>query len=497
MKMKKYIHVLSVLLIAALLCGLFPAAYAEGETASAADPYLETAEASPASESAETAAPAASREETMLGFLKLVMQAEAEKDPTARAALCEEAKELWNIYLETAPVGRTLYADDLENDEHKFERQDMLFDLMQYVMAAETENDPAVRAGYYLQADAIWYAYLDLVNSAAAEAERESSLDPAREKALHDFLLGMADPDMAPEDQARFLEEAGKLWDTYYGMVIDAMEDGKPAPAEVPAPADAPLEPETKAEPAQPEEPENLYADEWDELEAMLQEMMGDFGPFGGQGPEMFGFPNPWVNTKWLEEAILVSGVKLTPPEKQALPEGMKLFGYCAMNGTVEVDYTDGENELMLRASLIDEGYTLSGDYNSYSKEWTENFDGVAVDCLGDGKTVNVASWQQGDVAFAVTMACGLEGQGLTVDELRALVAGTSAVPVREGNPMDIYADKWDIFADPILPSEEPAPETSVPGTDEPTPKTGTERKPGPSFGRRRGSQFDFGPFGW
>ena len=487
MKTKRFAHLLSVLLVAALLCGLFPAAYAE-----------ETREDLIAGKT-QTAAeePALSREDTILAFLKLVMQAEHESDPVARAALCKQAKELWNSYLETAPAGSTQYADELEHDAAKPERQDLLFDLMQYIMAAETENDPAARASLYLQADAIWYSYLDLVNGAAAEAE--SKLDPEQEKALQDLLLGMADPDMSPEEQARFLEEAGKLWDTYYGMVIDAMEANKPSPAEAAEPETPaePEKPETPETPAESEEPDSdsFYADSWEELEDMLHGMMGSFSPFS-EDMAPFGFPNPWIDTDWLEQAILISGIKLTPPEKQALPEGMKLYGYCAMDGTIEADYSDGENELMLRASLIDEGYTLSGDYNNYSKEWTEKFGDVEVSCLGDGKTVNVASWQSGDVAFAVTMACGLEGQGLTVAELEALVKGTEAEPVRDGNPTDIYANRRDIFADPVRPAtaKDDAQSETDTQDSEATHGTGSDRKPS-SFGRRRASQFDFDTF--
>ncbi len=150
----------------------------------------------------------------------------------------------------------------------------------------------------------------------------------------------------------------------------------------------------------------------------------------------------------------------------------------------------------MLRASLIDEGYTLSGDYNDYSKEWTERFGDVEVSCLGDGKTVNVASWKTGDVAFAVTMACGLEGQGLTLAELEALVKGTEAEPVRDGNSTDIYANKWDIFADPIRPDTSKDDAESEPDSQdaESSHRTGTDRRPS-SFGRRRDFQFDYDSF--
>ena len=166
---------------------------------------------------------------------------------------------------------------------------------------------------------------------------------------------------------------------------------------------------------------------------------------------ESVGMPNPWTQTDSLDEAVEVSGVETRLPEHTDLPQNMELLYYRAVPGTFEADYSDGNEELMIRASLDDEGYILSGDYNTYTREWEETFDGVAVNCLGDGTHINVAVFKVGDTAYAVTMACGREGAGFTSDVLEKLV--TAMLPESElpeaAEGVDIYADPVDIYADP------------------------------------------------
>ena len=159
----------------------------------------------------------------------------------------------------------------------------------------------------------------------------------------------------------------------------------------------------------------------WEALDAYLSGLLEDLYP---QEAEFVGMPNPWTETDSLEEAAAVSGVAFVPPADESLPDGMAFTCYRAMVGTIEANYSDGQEKLMIRASSDTEGYQLSGDYNSYSGEWQEELDGVTVDCLGDGKKINVAVFKIGDVAYAVDMASGKEGEGLTPDALRNLMTG-------------------------------------------------------------------------
>ena len=178
------------------------------------------------------------------------------------------------------------------------------------------------------------------------------------------------------------------------------------------------------------------------------------------------GIPNPWTQTDFLDEAIRLSGVDCRLPDDESLPQDMHLLRYRATPGTLEADYANGEEELTLRASTEEEGYILSGDYNSYSHEWEETVGGVSVDCLGDGEHINVAVFKYGDTAYALTMACGSEGVGLTADELADLVKAMlpASASDKYAEPADIYADPIDIYADPV--PHEILPEAGQPETE-------------------------------
>ena len=148
--------------------------------------------------------------------------------------------------------------------------------------------------------------------------------------------------------------------------------------------------------------------------------------------PAGIGLPTPWTETNSLEEAIRISGVEVTLPAEEELPRNMKLLHYRAVPGTLEVDYGNEEEELMFRASVEDEGYNLSGDYNTYSRTWQAIVGEHLIECLGDGRNMNIALFRDGNTAYAITMACGREGAGLTADEMAAFVL--SVLPAAEAS---------------------------------------------------------------
>ena len=172
------------------------------------------------------------------------------------------------------------------------------------------------------------------------------------------------------------------------------------------------------------------------------------------------GLPNPWTQTTLLDEALAISGVDANPPEGASLPQHVEFSVYRAVPGTFEADYSNGTDKLTLRASVEDEGFVLSGDYNKYSKAWTEDINGVMVDCLGDGERINVATFKNGGVAYSLTMACGEEGKGLTADELKALVTellpNLSAEPQEQEPAPALSADSVVTFTDLYLTTLDP-----------------------------------------
>lgn len=199
----------------------------------------------------------------------------------------------------------------------------------------------------------------------------------------------------------------------------------------------------------------NADLDDWEEIESFFSQLYDEI--FNTQAPEETSveIPNPWTETDSLDTAIWVSGIKLAPLAAEALPQGMELLRYRAMENTIEADFSDGEDKLMLRASLEKEGLALAGDYHLYSTEWTEKVGDTEIDCLGDGVTVNVAAFKAGDVAVALDMAGGKEGAGLSAAQLEALVKGLDVRRVDEADVQETPEDgKPDVYADAKAPEE-------------------------------------------
>ena len=140
--------------------------------------------------------------------------------------------------------------------------------------------------------------------------------------------------------------------------------------------------------------------------------------------------PNPWSETTDLEEAEKAAGVDFDPPVENSLPEGYEFVKYRYMDGLLETVYKKGDDEIVIRVSTKLGGTELSGDYNSYSKEWEENFKGLTVKCKGDGTLINCANADVETTHFAVLINPGQEGKGLTADELKSIFMGMQAGPL-------------------------------------------------------------------
>ena len=126
----------------------------------------------------------------------------------------------------------------------------------------------------------------------------------------------------------------------------------------------------------------------------------------------------------------------------------MELQSYRAMEDLVEADYSDGYDELTLRASLNQTGLSLTGDYNDYSTKWQVKVGDLVIDCLGDGEKINAAAWTVDGVNYSLDMAPGKEAMGLSYDEVSAITAAVSAIPVRT-------EVKEEPSAEPAVPSDE------------------------------------------
>lgn len=140
--------------------------------------------------------------------------------------------------------------------------------------------------------------------------------------------------------------------------------------------------------------------------------------------------PNPWSESTNLDEAAKAAGVDFDPPVENSLPEGYEFVTYRYMDGLLESVYKRGDDEIVIRVSTKLSGAELSGDYNSYSKEWEENFKGLTVKCKGDGTLINCAIADVETTHFAVLINPGQEGKGLSADELKSIFMGMQAGPL-------------------------------------------------------------------
>ena len=132
------------------------------------------------------------------------------------------------------------------------------------------------------------------------------------------------------------------------------------------------------------------------------------------------GIPNPWKETDDIEEAEAIAGVVIHGPDYP--PRELELVGYMAMPGTFSETFTNGTDTLVIRKSTVAQGQELSGDFNEYSTSWTQHIKGLAVECRGDGKTLNEGIFHVDDEYWALLFNPGEEGNGLTPDELNTII---------------------------------------------------------------------------
>lgn len=140
--------------------------------------------------------------------------------------------------------------------------------------------------------------------------------------------------------------------------------------------------------------------------------------------------PNPWTETSDLEEAKKATGIDYDPPVEGSVPEQLSFKTYRYTDRILETVYEGGGAEMIVRVSKELSGTDLSGDYNTYSKEWDENFKGLVVHCKGDGTFVSCANADLEDMHFAVLYDAGTEGKGLDSESLKSVFMGMQAVPL-------------------------------------------------------------------
>lgn len=441
---RRTVYILSVLLLVVLIGALIPAAHAEDCVCAC------TPERDPVCTGGCGTELELMRKSALSDFLMYTMAAEAETEPATQAALYREVVKCWDNYMDIVlqSLGTALAVkDEPPTDESKGIIGGADGPTHIYLMPEAEKKTPMPNDDNA--------AFEPMFSEPSEEGTFTEEAKSREEMLLEDYLfcLFAAEEERDPVMRERLYDKAAQNWNEYLNLLytecMDCISDGvgqlrRQSSHCRPDMHDLYIE-EPTADLIQ-EQPKN--SPRTDDVYLTEPTYGSTDAPIIS---ESVGLPNPWTQTDSFDEAAEVSGVEIHLPERTDLPQNMELLYYRAVPGTFEADYSDGNEELMIRASLDDEGYILSGDYNTYSSEWEEAFDGVAVNCLGDGRHINVAVFKVGDTAYAVTMACGREGAGLTSDVLEKLV--TAMLPVSEtpvaAESVDIYADPVDIYADP------------------------------------------------
>ena len=140
---------------------------------------------------------------------------------------------------------------------------------------------------------------------------------------------------------------------------------------------------------------------------------------------------NPWSTAKSLQEAAEKAGL-----EKFSIPEGaeislgpIRIKEYRYMDGIAEAYIPFPAVDMSIRkgteAALAESG-DISGDYNEYAYEWTQDINGTEVRCFGNREgEATKTMWNEVNNYFSIT-AYGMGGDtdyGLSAGDLNILIS--------------------------------------------------------------------------
>ena len=137
---------------------------------------------------------------------------------------------------------------------------------------------------------------------------------------------------------------------------------------------------------------------------------------------------NPWTGAASAEEAADGAGLEFF-----SVPEGMTISlgevphasAFRYMDGMAEATIDFPAVQMTIRKGKTDESGDISGDYNEYKYQWTQNIKGLEIRCFGnrEGEATKTI-WTVEDDSYAI-LAYGLGGDtdyGLTADDLNSLI---------------------------------------------------------------------------
>ncbi len=136
------------------------------------------------------------------------------------------------------------------------------------------------------------------------------------------------------------------------------------------------------------------------------------------------GIANPWTGASSADEAAKDAGLEsFATPEDPGIGDfKFEEPQYSSMEGIAQAVYDAGAADLTVRKGEGVSGVDFHGDWTDYPEHWTQDCDGVEVECSGYAPGLaSLIEWHVGDDAYSVMF------RGLGGDEL-----GLSSVQVAE-----------------------------------------------------------------
>lgn len=138
---------------------------------------------------------------------------------------------------------------------------------------------------------------------------------------------------------------------------------------------------------------------------------------------------NPWSDVASADEAAQGAGLDaFTLPEGDIADMGKPFeITYRCTDGMAQARLEFPAAAITVRTSSSEgvEGPDITGDYNTYAHEWTEEIDGVAVTCAGNREGESTKTFWSTDGLYHSLVAEGLGGDenfGLTSERIAVFI---------------------------------------------------------------------------
>lgn len=128
---------------------------------------------------------------------------------------------------------------------------------------------------------------------------------------------------------------------------------------------------------------------------------------------------NPFQECADLSEAAQIAGFSVTTPDS-CVGSSDKVI-QAVQGDMIEVIYQDNTGNELARIRKGIGTDEISGDYNLYENDSTQEIDGKTVHIRGNGTLIYVADWTDGIYAYSVTLESGASKEAM--DEIVSAVS--------------------------------------------------------------------------